>query len=354
MLGAGMRGQAGFFDVDERLNAVVDFELFRADLERAVRRSDGSKGGRPPFDHVLMFKVLVLQSSHSLSDERTEYLIRDRLSFMRFLGLGLADTVLDANTIWTFREALTRAQIAGKPAVEVLFERFNAGLAAAGFLAMGGQIIDASIIAAPKQRNTDGEKRDIKEGRIPPEWAKKPAKLRQKDRDARWTVKYTKAKPKEGMPRVDLAVPAFGYKNHLGIDRRHRLIRRWVVTDASRHDGAVLPELVDRNNTAGDVWADTAYRSKANEKFLADRLLRSQIHRKKPKGKPMPRRTARANARKSAVRSAVEHVFARQKGPMGLFIRTIGIARARTKIGLANLVFNMQRMVWLIDQSTPA
>lgn len=363
-----MAGQPGFFDVDERLkqlsakgdslerlNAVVDFDLFRSDLERAVPRSDRAKGGRPPFDHVLMFKVLVLQSSHNLSDERTEYLIRDRLSFMRFLSLELADTVPDANTIWTFREALTRARIAGKPAIEVLFERFNAALSAAGFLAMSGQIIDASIVAAPKQRNSDGEKRDIKEGRIPPEWANKPAKLRQKDRDARWTVKYTKAKPSEdGNPRVDLAIPAFGYKNHLGIDRRHRLIRRWAVTDAARHDGALLPELIDRNNTAGDVWADTAYRSKANEKFLADRLLRSQIHRKKPKGKPMPRRTARANARKSAVRSAVEHVFARQKGPMGLFIRTIGIARARTKIGLANLTYNMQRLIWLTGRAAPA
>jgi Transposase domain (DUF772) len=183
-----MRGQAGFFEVDdrlkelsakddalERLNAVVDFELFRADLERAVPRSDRSKGGRPPFDHVLMFKALVLQASHNLSDERTEYLIRDRLSFMRFLDLGLADTVPDANTIWTYREALTRARIAGKPAIEVVFERFDAALAAAGFLAMSGQIIDASIVAAPKQRNTDGEKRDIKEGRIPPEWAKSRA-----------------------------------------------------------------------------------------------------------------------------------------------------------------------------------
>jgi IS5 family transposase len=250
-----MRGQAGFFDVDERLrqlsakgdslerlNAVVDFALSRADLERAVPRSDRAKGGRPAFDHVLMFKVLVLQSSHNLSDERTEYLIRDRLSFKRFLGLGLADTVPDANTIWTFREALTRARIEGKPAIEVLFERFNTALSAAGFLAMSGQIIDASIVAAPKQRNTDGEKREIKEGRIPPEWANKPAKLRQKDRDARWTVKYTKARSDEaGMPRVDLAVPAFGYKNHLGIDRRHRLIRRWAVTNAARHDGALLP-----------------------------------------------------------------------------------------------------------------
>jgi transposase, IS5 family len=118
-----------------------------------------------------------------------------------------------------------------------------------------------------------------------------------------------------------------------------------ALTDAARYDGALLPELIDPHNTASDAWADTAYCSKANEAFLAGRLLRSQIHRKKPMGKPMPHNTARANARKSAVRAAVEHVFARQKGPMGLFIRTIGIVRARTKVGLATLLFNMQRMV---------
>ena len=114
-----------------------------------------------------------------------------------------------------------------------------------------------------------------------------------------------------------------------------------MVTDAARYDGALLPQLIDRNNTAGDVWADTAYRSTANEKYLANHALRSQIHRKKPKGKPMPRHTARANGRKSKVRAAVEHVFAQQKGPIGLFIRTIGLARATTKIGLANLVYNL-------------
>src|SRR5215210_359258 len=122
-----MQGQAGFFDIDERLkelsakgdtlerlNGLVDFELFRPDLERAVPRAERSRGGRPPFDHVLMFKVLILQASHSLSDERTEFLIKDRLSFMRFLGLGLADPVPDASTIWTFREALTRATLDGR------------------------------------------------------------------------------------------------------------------------------------------------------------------------------------------------------------------------------------------------
>jgi hypothetical protein len=272
---------------------------------------------------------------------------------MRFLGLGLADTVPDANTIWGFREALTRARIAGRPAIEVVFERFDAVLATAGFLAMSGQNIDASIVAAPKQRNTEARsatsrkaafrRHGLNAGQTAPEGPRCAL-------DGQIHQGQTSA---EGAPRVDLAVPAFGYKNHLGIDRRHRLIRRWTVTDAARHDGALLPELIDPNNTASDVWADTAYRSKANEKFLAGRLLRSQIHRKKPKGKPMPRRTAQANARKSAVRAAVEHVFARHKGPMGLFIRTIGLARATTKIGLANLLYNMQRMVWLTHQIAP-
>ena len=142
----------------------------------------------------------------------------------------MANPVPDANTIWTFREALTRAKLDGKPAIEVLFRAYEAALTGAGFLAMGGQIIDASIVAAPKQRNTDGEKTEIKAGRIPEAWKAEPAKLRQKDRDARWTVKWSKAKPSDdGSPRLDLAVPAFGYKNHM-----HRLFRTWAATDAAR------------------------------------------------------------------------------------------------------------------------
>ena len=346
----------GFFDVEDRLaelsakgddlervKSLVDFEIFRPALEGAVARADRSKGGRPPFDHVLMFKVLILQAMHSLSDERCEYLIKDRLSFMRFLGLGLADVVPDANTIWTFREALKRAD-----AVDGLFRRFDAALRAAGFLAMSGQIVDATIVAAPKQRNTDAEKTAIRDGRIPDGWEDQPAKLAQKDRDARWTIKYTKAKPQDDGPqRVDLAIPAFGYKNHIAIDRAYGLIRTWTVTHAAAHDGARLEAILDRTNTASEVWADTAYRSAKNEAMLTRRGFYSRIHRKKPKGKPMAERTRIANARKSKVRSAVEHVFAHQKGFMGLVVRTIGLQRARIKIGLANLAYNMRRFVWL-------
>jgi transposase, IS5 family len=216
----------------------------------------------------MMFKILVIQAANTLSDERAEYLINDRLSFMRDLGLSLGDRVLDARTIWLFRERLTRAEINGRPAVEVLFARFDAALRTAGYIAMSGQIVDATLVAAPRQRNTDEEKAEIKAGRIPAAWEAKPAKLRHKDRDARWTVKFTQAKPDaEGqLPRTDLAIPVFGYQSHIAIDKGFGFIRTWAVTDAAASEGKLLREgLLDKTNTAGVVWADTAYRSKANE-----------------------------------------------------------------------------------------
>ncbi len=154
-----MRGQPGFFDIDERMqrlsglgdhleafSAAVDFEMFRSDLVAALGYSDGAQGGRPPFDPVMMFKVLVIQAMDNLSDERAEFLINDRMSFMRFLDLTLADRVPDARTIWLFREKLTRAG-----AIEPLFARFDAALRDSGYIAMSGQIVDATLVAAPKQ-----------------------------------------------------------------------------------------------------------------------------------------------------------------------------------------------------------
>ena len=165
-------------------------------------------------------------------------------------------------------------------------------------------------------------------------------------------MKYTRAKPSaDGAKRIDIAIPLFGHKTHLGSDRRHGLIRTWTATDAARHDGAQLPDLLDKTTTGSWVRADTAYRSAKNEAQLAGAGFTSRIRRKKPRGKPMPKRTARANAAKSEIRARIEHVFARQKGPMALVIRTIGLARARVKIGLANLVHNIQRFVWLTSKA---
>ena len=108
----------------------------------------------------MMFKILVLQALYSLSDDQAEFQVQDRLSFMRFLGLGLGDSVPDAKTIWLFREHLVQ-----EGAVDNLFARFDKHLAKAGYLAMGGQIVDATIVAAPKQRNTNAEKAAIKAAR---------------------------------------------------------------------------------------------------------------------------------------------------------------------------------------------
>lgn len=361
-----MVAQPGFFDLDERyrllsetgdplvkLASLVDFEVFRPDLAAALQRSDGLRGGRPPYDPVLMVKALVLQTLYTLSDDATEFQIRDRLSFMRFLGLGPEDPVPDAKTIWLFREQLTRAG-----AVDGLFARFDARLKAKGYLAMPGQTIDASIIAAPRQRNTDAEKSALKGGHIPEGWKDRPAKLAQKDRDARWTLERAKARKAKAddssKAKVEIAIPVFGYKNHVSIDRAHGFVRKFTVTSAAAHDGSQLGAVLDKTNTASSVWADAAYRSKANETHLAKNGLRSKIHFRREPGRDLPPSQRKANRARSKVRSAVETVFAAEKHVFGLFVRSIGIARATTKIGLANLVYNVRRYVWIDGRAAAA
>jgi transposase, IS5 family len=362
--GSAMAGQPGFFDGDERLKAlsaagdplerlalVVDFEVFRGELEAALSRSDRSKGGRPPYDPVIMFKVLVLQTLYTLSDEQTEYQLKDRLSFMRFIGLARHDPVPDAKTIWLYREQLARAG-----AVERLFARFDELLRARGWLAMGGQIVDATVIEARRPRLTQAEKDTIKGGEIPATW--KPARRSQIDRDGRWTLKRGKKRevpPSEGQQRqAEIAVPMFGYKNHIGVDREHGFLRRYTVTHAARYDGSQLGAVLDRDNTASDVWADTAYRSVANLALLERRGLKPQFQRKKPRGRKMPAHIARGNATRARVRARVEHVFAAQKCRLGLIVRTVGMIRARAKIGMANLVYNFTRLAWLNGRTAPA
>ncbi|MEX2490203.1 MAG: IS5 family transposase [Nitrospirales bacterium] len=204
-------------------------------------RSKRPKGGRPPFDAMVVFKVLVLQALYHLSDDQTEYQIRDRLSFMRFLGLNLHQWIPDAKTIWLFRETLTHAG-----AVETLTQ-FDTYLASQGLQARGGQLIDASLIPAPKQRNTREEKATVKAGACPADWEAHSAKRRQKDTDARWTKKH--------------GISHFGYKNHVNVDKPHKLIRRYTVTDAAVHDSQVLEEVLQNKAAGRDVWGDAAYRS---------------------------------------------------------------------------------------------
>ena len=168
-----------------------------------------------------------------------EYQRRDRLSFVRFLGLALEDKVPDAKTVWLCREQLSQAGV-----IDALFNDFDGYLKTQGYQAMGGQIIDASIVAVPKQRNSRADNARIKQGETPREWADEAARRRQKDTDARWTKKHGKSH--------------YGYKSHLNIDRRHKLIRRYSVTAASVHDSQAVDDLLTTDNTASGVWADSA------------------------------------------------------------------------------------------------
>ena len=306
-----------------KLKKLVNWERFRPELEAVRDKERKSNAGRKPFDVVLMFKVLVLQSLYNLSDEKIEFQIRDRISFMRFLDLSLGDAAPDQKTIWLFREQLTEAGL-----IKRLFEEFDAFLEEKGFSARKGQIIDASIVEAPRQRNSREENRQIKEGQIPEGWSEQ--KKRQKDTDARWTKKNGQN--------------YYGYKNHIDVDVKHKLIRDYEVTAASVHDSQVFEGLLDEDNSSRDVWADSAYRSEEKLKELKERNYRGHLQRKGCRHKKLTDREVQGNRTRSRIRSRVEHVFGVQAKRAGnLIVRVIGLVRVKAKVGLRNLAYNLDR-----------
>ena len=291
-----------------------------------------------------LFKVLIVQAQHNLSDAKMAFMIRDRLFWMWFFGFELGGRMPDENTIRHFRNRMTETGT-----LKRVMRAFDWQLHKKGYIPMLGQIIDATLVPAPKQRNDDGEKEAVKAGKAAKEiWPDKPNKAVQKDVDARWTLKSGgKIRHRaDGTRLAQIATPVFGYKSHISIDRKYGFIRKATVTSAAAPDGRQLKYLVDKENMSSKVWADSAYRSQANEKWVSKKMMNGQIHPRKPRGKPMPKHMAKSNAKKSSVRAVVEHVFARQKGGVGLFIRTIGLARAETKLTLANLAYNFQRLVF--------
>ena len=343
-------GQFGFFDTDNRLealsakgdpleaiDALVPWESFREAIETAVLTPTSekkSKAGRKPIDALVMLRMLILQSLYNLSDDQAEYQVRDRYSFTRFLKLGIEDRIPDGTTLWLFREKLAKTGL-----IERLFEQFGRHLEAKGYIARAGQMVDATIVAVPKQRNTREENEAVKAGQTPEGWEQQPAKNRQKDKDARWTKKHGKS--------------FFGYKNHVNADARHKLIRGYDVTDASVHDSQKLDDLLNTANTSRDVYADSAYRSTETETRLDKRGFRSRIHSRASRNHPLSDAQVEANRKKSKVRVRIEHIFgAQENAPGGRIIRTIGAVRARAKIGLQNLVYNVRRLVILERMAT--
>jgi len=338
------KGQHGFFDIENRLakiyqlndflpklNSLIQWEIFRPTLNKVREKEHLGPGGRPAFDVVLMFKILVLKEMYNLAFEKIEEKILDSISFQAFLGLNRNDNVPDSRTIWLFADQLKNLELEC-----LLFDRFNEMLDASGFKVKSGSIVDGSFVEVPRQRNTKEENEQIKQGEIPESFSANPHVLAQKDCDARWTKKGDQV--------------FYGYKNHAMIDDEHKLIRGYGVTSAEVHDSVpfldVLPE--ESEYPYQEVFADSAYVGEKIETKLKERGFLPMICEKGFRNKPLTKQQKENNKVKSSVRCRVEHVFGEMKMRMGNeILRSIGFARARFWIGFRNLMYNMSRFVSL-------
>lgn len=307
------------------LNRLIPWENFRTTLESIYVKENPFPQGRRPYDVVLMFKILILQGLYNFSDESAEYLIADRLSFQKFLGIAPDQSVPDARTIWLFRERLKKNNIHN-----LLFEQFNRFLDSSGYEAKGGQIVDASFVEVPRQRNTREENKHIKEtGTAPEDWSAK--KKAHKDVDARWTKKNK--------------TTFFGFKDHIDVDQKHKIIRRFSVTDASVHDSQEFIDLLDAQSEDKSVWADSAYVGEEYLRQVRQLGLIPQVCEKGYRNKPLTEEQKQSNRTKSKIRCRVEHAFGlmHQISHGSELIRTIGLARAKIKIAIRNLAYNIYR-----------
>ena len=335
--------QKGFFDEDERLkklselgdslerlNEHIEWEEFRGEMTKALKKKAQGPGGRPPYDYIMMLKILVLQKIYNIGDDQAEYQITDRLSFQRFLGIRLYDTVPDAKTIWHFKEELKEAK-----ALDKIFDMFTEKLEKKGIITRSGSIVDAAFVEVPRQRNTKEENKEIKEGKIPKKWQTKKNrhKLAQKDTDARWATKNKKRH--------------YGYKDHIKIDKKSKIITKYRVTDAAVHDSQELKNLIEEKKDRR-VYGDSAYTGEEVQKCIPKNVL-NRIHEKGYRNHPLTASQKRNNTAKSRIRARVEHVFAAMNHFGGRAIRTIGIARAEIQIGLLNLAYNLTRYAYLME-----
>ena len=310
------------------LDQMIPWKVFADCLEQLKNKERKSNAGRKPFEPLLMFKMLILQELYNLSDAQTEYQTYDRISFRRFIGLAPEDEVPDEKTLWLFRQ-----QLMNRGLVDELFEQFSEFLDEAGYTAQGGQIIDATFIPVPIQRNTREENAQIKAGEEPPNGQETPHKQSQKDTDARWTKKNNKS--------------YFGYKDHINIDAKYGFIRTHKVTNASVHDSKVFAQVIDGENEGDEIWADSAYYNVNLETTLTLLDYISQIHERGYRNHPLNDEQKASNREKSKTRAKVEHVFGGWVMTMGgKLVRCIGIERVRAYQGLKDLSYNLTRYVF--------
>jgi IS5 family transposase len=317
-----------------KLDKVIEWEMFRKPIEEALYVEPKGAGGRPPFDRLMMFKILILQKYYNLSDEQTEFQINDRTSFKQFLGLKIGDTIPDEKTIWHFKE-----QLANKDLSQSLFEMFTLTLMDKGIIAKEGSMVDASFVDVPRQRNSKEENADIKKGAVPLEFGKrdkngKQSKLCQKDTDARWMTKSGERH--------------FGFKNHINADEETKLVTKYSITSAAPHDSTEIENIIDE--TDNRLYADSAYQSKEIEEYLEANECKSFVHERGYRGNPLTDLQKESNNKKSKIRARVEHIFGFMTNSMnnGLYMRSIGMKRIKESIGLLNLTYNLFRFEQLI------
>ena len=309
----------------QKIEAVVDFSVLAQAVERIAPRPEQPKGGRPPYPTDVMVRVLVVKRLHGLSDEQSEFQLLDRRSFRRFCGLEHSRNIPDRTTIWNFENRI------GVDGVSALFAELDRQIRARGLEARAGQIVDATLVPAPKQHFTKEDKEQLEQNAVPADW--KPAKRRQKDIEASWTKKHGKS--------------YHGYKFTVSVDRKHKFIRTWVPDTACVHDSQHLEAALDEWNTSAEIYADKGYVGAEREERLREQGYRPQIQRKAKKGKTRSACQERRNRRIAKVRARVEHVFAAITQWGGKRIRTIGQARASFAMGMMVLVYNMRRLAFL-------
>jgi len=312
-----------------KLNKVINWEMFRSQLEEGLYVKPKGAGGRPAYDKVMMFKILILQKYYNLSDEQTEFQIKDRFSFLQFLGLQIGDNVPDEKTIWFFKEQLKEKKLAKK-----LFQIFTDQLLHQGIVAKEGSMVDASFVDVPRQRNSREDNKTIKEGNIPESFKDKAAKLAQKDTDARWMTKN--------------AERHYGYKNHINADAYTKIITQYSISSASPHDSTELSNVIDETDKV--LYADSAYRSKKIEEELKEKKITSHVHEKGYRNHPLDEQQQMTNSMKSKIRARVEHVFGYMTNSMNdaLHMRSIGLERIKSSIGFLNLTYNLFRYEQLV------
>lgn len=306
------------------IESYIDFAALAAAVDAVSPRPVSLQGGRPPFPTETMVRILVLKRLYNLSDEQMEYQLLDRMSYKRFCRLAHATNIPDRTTVWTFEKRI------GEAGAKALFDGVSAQLLKKGFIARGGQIIDATLVPAPKQHHSRGEKALIDQGATPASWH--PAKRRQKDLDATWTKKHGKSH--------------FGYKLSINVDKKYKFIRKIETGTASTHDSQHFGNVFDTGNTSRDVYADRGYPSDERAAWLRENGFRNRIQRKGKRNKPLSAAQQRRNHRIAKTRARVEHVFAAIEQMGGKLIRTVGQARANFAMTMMAACYNLKRVVY--------